>query len=53
MIGANVTIFARREAPLNEARQDILASRISEDQEIKAIALDLSEYQRVNGISLQ
>ncbi|KAI0468003.1 putative short chain dehydrogenase/ reductase [Xylaria cf. heliscus] len=45
--GANVTIFARRKGPLNEAREEILASRISEDQEIKAIELDLSEYPKV------
>ncbi|KAI0440572.1 putative short chain dehydrogenase/ reductase [Xylaria telfairii] len=45
--GANVTIFARRESPLNEAREDIFASRINEEQEIKAIALDLSEFQKV------
>ncbi|KAI0096720.1 putative short chain dehydrogenase/ reductase [Nemania sp. FL0031] len=45
--GANITIFARRKGPLEEARKEILASSVNEGQEVKAIALDLSDYKKV------
>ncbi|KAI1173517.1 putative short chain dehydrogenase/ reductase [Nemania sp. FL0916] len=44
--GANVTIFARRKGPLEEARAEILASRAHEDQNITGIALDLSDREK-------
>ncbi|KAJ8128147.1 hypothetical protein O1611_g5491 [Lasiodiplodia mahajangana] len=45
--GANITIFARREELLEEARKEILASRVNQGQDVKAIALDLSDYEKV------
>ncbi|XDG09181.1 hypothetical protein ABKA04_008796 [Annulohypoxylon sp. FPYF3050] len=46
--GAHITIFARREGPLEEAKKDIIAARISEDQEINAVSLDLAESSDVD-----
>ncbi len=39
--GAHMTIFARRQAPLDEARNEILAARRDINQEVNAISLDL------------
>lgn len=46
--GAHITIFARREGPLEEAKKDILAARISEDQEINTVSLDLADSSDVD-----
>ncbi|KAI2465871.1 putative short chain dehydrogenase/ reductase [Annulohypoxylon bovei var. microspora] len=46
--GAHITIFARRQGPLDEARKDILAARLSEDQEINAVSLDLADASKVD-----
>ncbi|KAI0889324.1 putative short chain dehydrogenase/ reductase [Annulohypoxylon maeteangense] len=46
--GAHITIFARREGPLEEAKKDILAARLSEDQEINAVSLDLADASNVD-----
>lgn len=46
--GAHVTIFARRQGPLDEARKEIIATRLSEDQEVNAISLDLADASKVD-----
>ncbi|KAI1209351.1 putative short chain dehydrogenase/ reductase [Annulohypoxylon truncatum] len=46
--GAHITIFARREGPLEEAKKDILTARLSEDQEINAVSLDLADASKVD-----
>ena len=45
--GAHVTIFARRQGPLDEARREILAARRDERQEVNAISLDLGDPTEV------
>ncbi|KAI2620649.1 putative short chain dehydrogenase/ reductase [Hypomontagnella submonticulosa] len=45
--GAHITIFARRQGPLDEAKEEILASRLSEDQEVNAVTLDLGDASKV------
>ena len=45
--GAHVTIFARRQGPLDEARREILAARRDERQEVNAISLDLGNPTEV------
>ncbi|KAF2679794.1 short chain dehydrogenase [Lentithecium fluviatile CBS 122367] len=39
---ANVTIFARRQTALNEAKEEILAARQDEGQTVMAVAADMS-----------
>jgi hypothetical protein len=38
-----VTIFARRQEPLDAAKKELLSARKNENQEINAISLDLAE----------
>ena len=40
-IGAHITIFARGQTSLDEAKDEILASRRDESQQVAAIAADL------------
>lgn len=49
--GAHITIFARRQGPLDEARNQILASRRDEKQEVHAVSLDLGNPSEVRPIS--
>ena len=49
--GAHVTIFARRQGPLQEARTQILAARRDENQEVHAVSLDLGNPAEVRPIS--
>jgi 3-dehydrosphinganine reductase len=46
--GAHVTIFARREGPLEEARKEILAARIDDAQEINTVSLDATDASQVS-----
>jgi len=46
-IGANITIFARRQQPLDVARDEILAARASTSQEVRAVSLDLADAPQV------
>ncbi|KAI1099371.1 putative short chain dehydrogenase/ reductase [Jackrogersella minutella] len=46
--GAHITIFARRQGPLDDAKKEILAARLSEDQEIDAVSLDLADAYKVD-----
>lgn len=46
-LGAHVTIFARRQKPLEEAKEEILATRQNESQEVKAVSVDLSDGAKV------
>ncbi|KAI1460399.1 putative short chain dehydrogenase/ reductase [Annulohypoxylon moriforme] len=46
--GAHITIFARREGPLEEAKKVILDACSSEDQEINAVSLDLADAANVD-----
>lgn len=45
--GAHVTIFARGQRPLDEARDEILAARLSTNQEVEAVSLDLADTYKV------
>jgi 3-dehydrosphinganine reductase len=45
--GAHVTIFARRQNLLDEAKAEILAARKDESQEVKAVSVDLSDGAKV------
>ncbi|KAI1379650.1 putative short chain dehydrogenase/ reductase [Hypoxylon crocopeplum] len=45
--GAHITIFARRQGPLDEAKKEILAARLSEEQEVNAVSLDLADASKV------
>jgi 3-dehydrosphinganine reductase len=45
--GAHVTIFARRQKPLEEAKAELLASRKNGSQEINAVSVDLSDSTKV------
>lgn len=47
-IGANVTIFARGQTSLDEAKDEILASRREESQQVAAIAADLGTPSTVS-----
>ncbi|ORY07382.1 hypothetical protein BCR34DRAFT_626446 [Clohesyomyces aquaticus] len=48
--GAHVTGFAQRQRVLNAAREEIMDVRISSDQEILAISLDLADAVKVNAV---
>lgn len=45
--GAHITIFARRQGPLDEAKDEILAARLNEDQDVNAVSLDLADASKV------
>ena len=45
--GAHVTIFARRQGPLEEAKQEIMAISSNAKQEINAVSLDLANSSEV------
>ena len=45
--GAHITIFARRQGPLDEARNKILAARRDTKQEVHAVSLDLGNPSEV------
>lgn len=45
--GAHITIFARRQGPLDEARNEILAARRDMNQEVNAVSLDLGNPSEV------
>lgn len=47
LIGANITIFARRQQPLDVARDEILAARACTSQEVRAVSLDLADAPQV------
>lgn len=46
-VGAHITIFARRQGPLDEARNEILAVRRDINQEVNAVSLDLGNPSEV------
>ncbi|KAI4860986.1 putative short chain dehydrogenase/ reductase [Hypoxylon rubiginosum] len=46
--GAHITIFARRQGPLDEAKDEILAARLNEDQDVNAVSLDLADASKVD-----
>lgn len=45
--GAHITVFARRQGPLDEARNKILAARRDTKQEVHAVSLDLGNPSEV------
>jgi 3-dehydrosphinganine reductase len=45
--GAHVTIFARRQGPLDEAKAAIAASALSSKQEINSVAIDMADAVKV------
>ncbi|KAL8701157.1 MAG: hypothetical protein Q9224_000632 [Gallowayella concinna] len=45
--GANVTIFARRPGPLDDARKEIKAAASTAEQEISAVVVDLADASEV------
>ena len=45
--GAHVTIFARRQETLDEARNEILAARQDTKQDVNAVSLDLGKPHEV------
>lgn len=45
--GAHITIFSRRQNPLEVAKQEIDAACLNKDQEINAVAIDMSDASRV------
>lgn len=46
--GAHVTIFARRQQPLDEAKAEILDARKDNSQEVNAVSVDLSDAVKVS-----
>ncbi|KAF4632084.1 hypothetical protein G7Y89_g6047 [Cudoniella acicularis] len=48
--GAHITIFARRQQQLHEARDEILAVRAHTSQEINAVILDLADASQVEAV---
>ncbi|KAL9119243.1 MAG: hypothetical protein Q9187_004203 [Circinaria calcarea] len=48
--GAHITIFARRQGPLNEARNEILTARQDIEQEVHAVPLDLGNPSQLDTI---
>ena len=51
-VGAHITIFARRQGPLDEARNKILTARRDTKQEVHAVSLDLSNPSEVQSAFL-
>lgn len=49
-IDAHITIFARRQGALDEAREEILAARRDIKQEVHALSLDLGNQSAVRSI---
>lgn len=45
--GAHITIFARRQGPLEVARQEVAASCATATQEVHAVAVDLGDAIQV------
>ena len=45
--GAHITIFARRQGALDEAREEILAASRDTKQEVRALSLDLGNQSAV------
>ena len=52
-IGAHVTIFARGQTQLDEAKDEILASRRDESRQVAAIAADLGTPSTVSRRPIQ
>jgi len=48
--GAHVTIFARRQGPLDESKEEILHARRSTSQKVNAVSLDMSNASEVDAI---
>jgi 3-dehydrosphinganine reductase len=48
--GAHVTIFARRQAMLDAAREEILSVRLDPKQIVNAISIDLSDASKVDSV---
>jgi 3-dehydrosphinganine reductase len=48
--GAHVTIFARRQKQLDEARSSLMQKRSSTDQDIQAVSLDLANPSEVETV---
>ena len=46
-IGAHITIFSRRPSTLEKAKQEIIAACSGKDQEINAVAIDMSDASKV------
>ncbi|KAI0193450.1 putative short chain dehydrogenase/ reductase [Astrocystis sublimbata] len=46
--GAHVTLFARRQGPLDEAKREVEGCRRSETQDINTVAIDLSDAKQVD-----
>ncbi|KAF2654561.1 short chain dehydrogenase [Lophiostoma macrostomum CBS 122681] len=46
--GAHITIFGRRQGPLDEAKKTILASRLHATQETNAVSADMSDASEVD-----
>ncbi|KAF5228432.1 hypothetical protein FAUST_11079 [Fusarium austroamericanum] len=40
-------IYAARPGPLNEAKEELLAARLSDDQQVDTVAQDMSDYSKV------
>jgi 3-dehydrosphinganine reductase len=49
--GANVTIFARKQDLLDEAKSEILAARKSDIQTVTAVAADMSNPSTVRRLA--
>jgi 3-dehydrosphinganine reductase len=45
-----VTIFARSQGPLDEARELILSARKSEDQDVNAVSVDMANAAEVESL---
>ncbi|KAF5269039.1 hypothetical protein FOXYS1_34 [Fusarium oxysporum] len=46
--GAHITIFGRRPGPLIEAREELLAARLDDNQQVDMVAIDMSDYTKVH-----
>lgn len=46
-IGAHITIFSRNPDRLEKAKQDIDLACLNKDQEVNAVAIDMSDASRV------
>ena len=45
--GAHITIFARRQGPLDDAKVEVLAARQDTNQEVNIVSLDLGNRSEV------